>query len=69
MVLWLWDARYLGTWDACTSKYCALVLQAHLVLDEALGSGFVMDVNPTSVTAPLSKLPVIATRSSNIKGT
>jgi hypothetical protein len=38
-----------------------------LVLDEALGSGFVMDVNAQSVTSPLAKLPVVATRSSNIK--
>lgn len=42
-------------------------MQAHLVLDEALGSGFVMDMNPQSVTAPLGKLPVHATRSTTLK--
>ena len=42
-------------------------LQAHLVLDEILGSGFVMDVSQATVTAPLAKLPVQATRSSNVK--
>lgn len=42
-------------------------VQAHLVLDEVLGSGFVMDVNQQSVKAPLGKLPVQATRSSTVK--
>jgi hypothetical protein len=50
-----------------SSRRGAFVIQAHLVLDEVLGSGFVMDVNHQSVTAPLSKLPVQATRSSTLK--
>ena len=43
------------------------LLQAHLILDEVLGSGYVMDVNQQTVTAPLGKLPVQATRSSTLK--
>lgn len=56
-----------GLGSASPAEY--VMLQAHLVLDEALGSGYVMDVNPQSVTSPLPKLPVVATRSSNIKAT
>jgi hypothetical protein len=42
-------------------------LQAHLILDETLGAGYVMDTNQQSVTAPLNKLPVHATRSTSLK--